>query len=292
MAKEPELIKVCLTNQGADTETPWAHDLGPAPGPSGSRKVKLVNVPFMHAKPTWGDTIVVSPVREGFPTWDRGGVPWRQISTRIVDDGGRWAMILDYTPAESVAATDAYTALARACDAERLVCEGAWAPRETDPGRVYLAVPKDLGAEVVMERLVAADLPLRLFQIHPEPKRGGRAQTVVGVTPEVPRKPARAKTEKPIVDEVTTAPGKQPAPATKAAAANKPAVPATKAAAAAKKPAVPATKAAAPAKKAAPAKAAPANKAAPAKKPATPAKKAAPAKKPATPAKKAAAKKR
>jgi hypothetical protein len=53
MAK-PKPIKVRLTNQGKDTETPWAQDLGPAPGPSGSRKVRLINVPFMHAKPKIG----------------------------------------------------------------------------------------------------------------------------------------------------------------------------------------------------------------------------------------------
>ena len=251
---EPKLIKVCLTNQGEDTETPWAQDLGPAPGPSGSRKVRLVNVPFMHAKPTWGDTIVVSPVRDGFPTWDRGGVPWKQISSRIVDDGGRWAMILDYAPAEAVAATDAYDALARACDAERLVCEGAWTPRAPDPGRVYLAVPKDLGAESVMERLVAAELPLRLFQVHPEPKRGARAQTVVGVAPAVPRKPARAKTEKPIVVEVAAAAltKKSAAPTKKSAApTKKPAAPTKKPAAPTKKSAAPTKKSAAPTKKSA-----------------------------------------
>src|SRR6266542_1789314 len=97
MAK-PKLIKVCLTNQGEDTETPWAEDLGPAPGPAGARKVRLINVPFMHAKPTWGDTIVVTPTEDGYPTWDRAGMPWPQIGTRLADDGGRWAMIVDYAP--------------------------------------------------------------------------------------------------------------------------------------------------------------------------------------------------
>src|SRR3954465_9971143 len=108
---EPKLIKVCLTNKGEDTETPWAHDLGPAQ-PAGSRKVKLVNVPFMHAKPTWGDTIVVSPVADGFPTWDRGGAPWKQITSRIVEDGGRWAMIVDYQP-RAVSADECFQAVAK-----------------------------------------------------------------------------------------------------------------------------------------------------------------------------------
>src|SRR5687768_3683495 len=98
MAGKPKMIKVCLTNQGEDVETPWAHDLGPASGPPGARKVRLINVPFMHAKPTWGDAIVVLPVEHGLPTWDRNGTPWATIATRIEQDGGRWAMIIDYAP--------------------------------------------------------------------------------------------------------------------------------------------------------------------------------------------------
>jgi len=266
MAKEPEptLIKVCLTNKGEDTETPWAHDLGPAPGsPPGSRKAKLVNVPFMHAKPTWGDVVVVSPVKEGFPTWDRGGIPWKQISSKIVEDGGRWAMIVDYVPHPGTNDNDAFQALARACDAERLVCEGAWGPRDTEPGRAYLAVMKELTAELVMQKLLTATLPMQLIQIHPEPKKRERASTQIGITPATPRKPA------PIAAPVSAEPTKAPAAKAAVAKAKAKTLP-VKVAAAVKK--------AAPPKKAAPAKkAALAKKAAPAKKP-VPAKKAAPAK--------------
>src|SRR6267142_2013750 len=94
---KPKTIKICLMNRGEDSETPWAHDLGPADrGAKGSRLVRLVNVPFLHAKPTWGDAIVVAPIEDGLPTWDRDGVPWNQLATRISQDGGRWAMIVDY----------------------------------------------------------------------------------------------------------------------------------------------------------------------------------------------------
>lgn len=191
MASEPPLIKVCLTNQGEDVETPWAHDLGPAPdAPPGSRLVRLVNVPFMHAKPTWGDMIVVSPAADGILTWDRGGTPWPQIGTRLVEDGGRWAMIVDYLPRPDLAEAEAFQRLNRACDAARVVCEGAWGPRDQDLGRVYLAVPRDLSAEAVMARLHEAALPMQLVQIHPEPRRPRTSQTMVGITPEEPRKPA------------------------------------------------------------------------------------------------------
>jgi hypothetical protein len=221
---EPKLIKVCLTNKGDDTETPWAHDLGAAPGPAGSRKVKLVNVPFMHAKPTWGDVIVVTPVADGFPTWDRDGAAWKQIGARIVEDGGRWAMIVDYAP-QDVSADAAFQALGKACDAIKVVCEGAWGPRDADPGRVYLAVQRDLTAEVVMQKLDAARLPCNLIQVHPEPKRS-RASTQIGIVIDPPRKPAApAATEaakpakKPAAKKAAETPGSAPVPVEKPAAA-------------------------------------------------------------------------
>ena len=317
---DPQLIKVCLTNKGEDTETPWAADLGPA-GSDGSRKVKLVNVPFMHAKPTWGDTIIVKPPRtDGPPTWDREGVPWKQIATKIVEDGGRWAMIVDYAP--TITADEAFAALGKACDDAKIVCEGAWGPREREPGRVYLAVQKELNAEQVMGILIGASLPMELIQIHPEPKKRTRAQTQVGISDDAGRppaaKPARAKTEPPVAkaeasqasrsaaakpakSETTTSNAAKPATASNAAkpasspakaapAATKPTakVAAKPAAAPAKKPAKPASAKPAPTKSAA--KAAPAKVAAAAKsaaKPApAPAKKPAPAKAAAKPAKK------
>ncbi len=161
-------IKVCLTNRGEDIETPWAHDLGPAPpgqGPKGSRRVRLVNVPFLHAKRTWGDVIVVSPVADGFPTWDRDGVAWPKIGSRIAEDGGRWAMIVDYTASDG---DTAYRALSQACERADIVCEGAWGPGDK-PGRAYLAVKHDLDADAVMAKLRAAALPCELIQVHPAP---------------------------------------------------------------------------------------------------------------------------
>jgi len=288
MGSEPKLIKVCLTNQGEDTETPWAHDLGPAPGsPPGSRKARLVNVPFMHAKPTWGDVVVVSPVADGFPTWDRGGIPWKQISSKIVEDGGRWAMIVDYVPHPGVADDDAYRALAIACDTERLVCEGAWGPRDAEPGRVYLAVTKELAAEAVMQRLLAQPLPMQLIQIHPEPKKLSRAQTQLGITAATPRKPAApAATPKAAAKPAATSTKPVSAEAPRAAPKPAPAKPAAKPAHATKS-----VSAETPKARPKPTPAKPVKKAAPAKKPAAKAKKpAAKAKKPAAKAKKPAAK--
>jgi hypothetical protein len=166
---KPKAIKVCLVNRGNDSETPWAHDLGPAPGPKGSRRVQLVNVPFLHAKPTWGDIIVVSPGADGVPTWDRDGVAWKDIARRIAEDGGRWAMIVDYTPRDATAIV-AFRALAAACKDEDIVCEGAWPPKVRTAGRAYFAVDGELGDTEVMTKLRAAKLPCALEQIHPPAK--------------------------------------------------------------------------------------------------------------------------
>jgi hypothetical protein len=170
MATQGKTIKVCLTNRGNDTETPWAEDLGPAKGQRGARRVRVVNVPFMHAKPTWGDVIVVVPVEGGLPTWDRAGVAWEQIGTRIAEDGGRWAMIVDYTP-NKVTAEAAFRALLDACHAINVVCENAWSPAVGRAGRAYLAAPKTRTALDLMTALAAAKLPCTLSQIHPPPAK-------------------------------------------------------------------------------------------------------------------------
>lgn len=151
----------------------------PARGPKGSRRVRLVNIPFLHAKPTWGDVIVVSPVVDSFLTWDSGGVPWSKIGTRIAKDGGRYAMIVDYAPHGTAtdAADRAYAALRDACETSKvlekppIVCEGAFGPRSGKPGRAYLAVKNELRPTAVMKRLAASDLPCELTLVHPAPRK-------------------------------------------------------------------------------------------------------------------------
>jgi len=83
-------------------------------------------------------------------------------------------MIVDYAP-RSRAPGDAFAALSRACDAHKLVCEGAWG---TARCRARTRVPrgqKELAAADMMAKLADAKLPLTLFQIHAEPKRPPRA---------------------------------------------------------------------------------------------------------------------
>ncbi|MEO8844350.1 MAG: hypothetical protein ABI704_22390, partial [Kofleriaceae bacterium] len=172
--KATKTIKVSLSNRGRDVETPWAHDLGPAPGPKGSRKVRLVNVPFLHAKPTWGDVIVVTPAKGAFPTWDANGVD--DVDSRIEEDGGRWAMIVSYAPTGD--ADDCFDALNEACANLDIVCEGATAPRGAKPGYVYFAVKYEFIDTVVMRHLEEAGLPCKLVQIHPPTAKPARPKAV------------------------------------------------------------------------------------------------------------------
>ncbi len=152
-------IRVCLTNDGEDRETPWAFDLGPAPGPKGSRKVRLVNVPFMHAKPTWGDVIVVTP-RDGVPTWDRATTPF------ILEDGGRRPMVVEYVAHGND--EDCSDAIAAACAVLEIVCESSFLPKARSRARAYLAVQRATTDQTVMRHLSRA-FAAKLTQVFPRP---------------------------------------------------------------------------------------------------------------------------
>ena len=166
---DPQLVKIRLHDRGEDPETPWAIDLGPAAGPPGARRVRLDNVPFLHAKPTCDDEIVVVPDADGFLEWDRAGVPFEAIASRLAHDSGRWAMILDWTPHAGTGVQAAWTKFVAACNAADCVPEGSRRPDTDVPGRAYLAVPRNLRVDDVLTRLRSAGLPMDLTLVHPLP---------------------------------------------------------------------------------------------------------------------------
>jgi hypothetical protein len=165
-----KLTKARLHSKGEDVETPWAEDCGPAPDPAGARYVRLGNVPFFHAKPTYGDVIVAIPDAESnaYLVWDSEGLPFERIGERIVEDGGRWAMILDFVLNDPTGdAQEAFNVLDRAGEKGDIVVEGCYGPRPGKPGRVYLAVPREMGVDDVMTFLRDQSLPISLTLIHP-----------------------------------------------------------------------------------------------------------------------------
>lgn len=153
----PQRLKVLLHNQGEDAETPWAEDLGPHPAKAGARLVRLVNVPFLHAKPTFGDVLVVEPDAEGMLAWDRQGVPWDDLDSRIEGDGGRWVMIIDYEAPSRELASD----LARWLDEQDYICEGP------GPGRLYLALPAASEVGPTFASVAANPFGVAVTLVHP-----------------------------------------------------------------------------------------------------------------------------
>lgn len=164
---DTKLLKVLLHDRGEDPETVWAEDLGPAPGATGARRVRLDNVPLLHAKPTFGDEIVAEPGAEGALAWDRAGRPYRAIVESLARDSGRWVMILDWKPRGTASAQTCWDALVAAANAAGCEPEGAWGPSDGDPGRAYLAVPRERDVQQVLARLRLAQLPCELTLVHP-----------------------------------------------------------------------------------------------------------------------------
>jgi hypothetical protein len=163
-----KLLKVRLHSQGLDPETPWAEDCGPAPGPAGSRYVRIGNVPFLHAKPTYGDVIVVSPDEERVLSWDGGGRGYDEVCESLIEDSGRWVMILDYEVRPPAATSqEAFSALDIVGESVDIAVEGCFAPSATRPGRAYLAIPASMNVEQALALLQSARLPMSLTLVHP-----------------------------------------------------------------------------------------------------------------------------
>jgi hypothetical protein len=168
LPNESKLIKVRLQTNGKDVETPWAEDCGPGPGAVG-RLAKLGNVPFLHAKPRYEDVICVTlDEQDGFLTWDSLDLPYRRLGERIAKDGGRFAMIVDYSLLDPRGdAQAAFSVLDRAGERANVAVEGCYGPELGKPGRAYLAVPSELKVQAVLTLLAREHLPMTLTVVHP-----------------------------------------------------------------------------------------------------------------------------
>lgn len=165
-----KLVKVLLHSRGEDVETPWAEDLGLDPTRPGRRLVRLGNVPFLHAKPTYEDVISVEYDDElGHLAWNRQDVPFSEIGTQIDEDAGRWAMIIDYQLRRD-SSDDLQAAFRRldlAGESADIMVEGAFVRKDKRGGRAYLAVPARFDVSTVLRMLDNAQLPLELTLVHP-----------------------------------------------------------------------------------------------------------------------------
>lgn len=166
---ETRLVKVRLHNQGEDGETAWAEDLGPLEGSESMRLVRLGNVPFLHAKPTYEDVIAVAPdADDGMLTWDAAGVAFKEIGTRIQCDEGRWAAIIDYRPRPPDDDFDAtFKALDIAGEKVDIAVEGAFVRQDRQSARAYLAVPASMTLQDVLGWLRSNADTLEFTLVHP-----------------------------------------------------------------------------------------------------------------------------
>lgn len=159
----PAPVKVRLHDGGQNSETVWAL---PVESPPGRRFVRLDNIPFLHAKPTYGDVVEVvdDPAQPGFPSWDAAGRSYGELCAGLVEDGGRYAVIVDYTCDDP----DRFAALsAWAQRAGDLECEGSRGPRDGRPGRMYLAAPHALEPAAILALLAKNPLGFRFVLVHP-----------------------------------------------------------------------------------------------------------------------------
>lgn len=163
------LVKVRLHNQGEDSETPWAEDLGPLEDARPGRLVRIGNVPFFHAKPTYGDVIAVVPdPNDGMLAWDAAGVAFQDIGTRIVKDEGRWVIIIDYWPRSPDDDVDAvYKVLDVVGENFNVAVEGAFVRDDGQTARAYLAVPGSMTLEDVLDWLRSDVNCLEFTLMHP-----------------------------------------------------------------------------------------------------------------------------
>lgn len=101
--------------------------------------------------------------------WDSQGVPFSEIGTRIHQDGGPWAMIIDYR-LRSDTSDDLQVAFRRldlAGEAANVMVEGAFVRKDKLGGRTYLAVPAHFDVPTALRILDDAQLPLELTLVHP-----------------------------------------------------------------------------------------------------------------------------
>ena len=171
------LVKVFLHDRGEDVESAWCQPAGEA---RGAALFRLVNVPFLHAKPTYGDVIVAARDDrfDGQWAWDRAGVPFARLGERLHEDGERYALIVDYTMR-----TDAdLGALVAALERQHaIVAEGCFGPRGEEPGRLYLAAPRALAPAEVMAAVVKLGRGFRFVLVHPTPRtQSSRAAAKAG----------------------------------------------------------------------------------------------------------------
>jgi hypothetical protein len=158
-------VRVFFHKRGQDPESAWCTSV-PA-----RNQYRLDNILFLHASPVYGD--VVEAVES--ETFDG-----QLACKRIVRNGGRFAMIVDYAEARQFKPLGAFLR-----DKFGVESEGCFGPKQGRPGRLYLAVPRRFDARTVFE--AAAAQFHGLVPVYPTFRRGKNAPATRPSAPEPPR---------------------------------------------------------------------------------------------------------
>lgn len=163
LAAPTSYVKVFLHDGGQDLEAAWCE---PAGEEAGRALFRLVNVPFAHPKPTFGDVIAARRDDEygGNWAWNRGGAALEELPGRLHHDSGRYTLIVEYHATEEGDFDGLCRQLHRA---HGVVSELAYGPRGNKPGRLFLAAPAALDPPAVLEALTAAGRSYRFTLVHP-----------------------------------------------------------------------------------------------------------------------------
>jgi hypothetical protein len=123
----------------------------------------------LHAKPTYGDVIAVEPEpSDGVLEWDAAGVAFENIVSRIVQDGGRWVVIIDYWPRPTLGDLDTvFEQLDLAGEKSDVAVEGAFGRHDGRAARAYLAVPGSMTLPDVLDWLRRDVNGLEFSLVHP-----------------------------------------------------------------------------------------------------------------------------
>lgn len=137
------LLQILLHNDGEDAETVWTEVISEQG--DGSKLVRLLNIPIVHAVPTYGDTFQVTPnADDDWLERNMSGVTGLNTAEYIHEPGGFQTMVVSYV-------CDDPTQLKSVC--KWINQEHGFMPQPSLPGKLHLAVPSDSRPADVMSIL-------------------------------------------------------------------------------------------------------------------------------------------